>query len=385
MTQAIPVNKDILKWARETSGLSTVDVAKKLNKKPDIIESWEQGILTPTYPQLEKLAYKVYKRPTAVFFFPVVPQESFPKADFRTLPSEVVDSMPSEIIRIYKKAKVYQLNLKELFTPNEEKMPRLLDNFKLTTASNLPNLAKSIRKFLNIDLQTQRSWRNPDEGIEAWRNALIARDIFIFKDAFHNDHYSGLCLYDENYPVIQINNSMSKTRQIFSIFHEVGHLLYKAGGVDALQESFFKHLSSDYYAIEQKCNEFAGEFLLPMSVFQVNTPVFSEANLIEMADTFKVSREVVLRKYLNSNLITAKTYKSYTEKWLKEFLDSRRKKKENKSGGDHYNTKMSYLGMYYINLVFSHYYKGNIDVERLADYLGIKVGNIPAFEGYVLR
>ena len=385
VTQIIPVNNNILKWARETSGLSIADVAKKLNKKKEIIESWEQGILTPTYPQLEKLAYEVYKRPAAVFFFPVVPEESSPKADFRTLPDEVVDSMLPEIIRIYKKAKVYQLNLKELDNKDEVKAPRLLDDFKLSNTSKLPNLAKAIRNFLKIDLQAQMAWRNLDEAFEAWRNALIVCGIYIFKDAFHNDDYSGLSLYDENYPIIKINNSMSKSRQIFSIFHELGHLLYKAGGIDVIQESYYKRFSSDYYAIEQKCNEFAGEFLFPTAVFQKDTPAFNESNLSKMADTFKVSREVVLRKYLNSKYISPNTYKSYTEKWLKEYFDIRKHKKEKKSGGDYYNTKISYLSSHYINLVFSHYYRGKIDVEALAGYLNIKVGDVQTFEGYILR
>jgi len=385
LTQAIPVNNDILKWARETSGLSVNDVARKLKKTVSEIENWERGISSPTYPQLEKLAYEIYRRPTAVFFFPAIPQESTPRAEFRTLPEEAVDTIPPEIIKVYKRAKIYQLNLKELGNQNMVNSSRLLDNFMLTNTSNLITLAKSVRNFLKIDFQTQISWNNRDVAIEAWRNALIICGIYIFKDAFHNDLYSGISLYDENYPVILINNSMPKSRQIFTIFHELGHLFFKAGGVDVLQESFYNRLHPDYYNIERNCNEFAGEFLLPVAVFQANRTIFSEESLTELADIYKVSREVILRKYLNSNLITAEIYESYTRKWLKEYHDSRKEKKSNKSGGDYYITKRSYLGEYYINLAFSHYYQGKIDMETLADYLGEKVGNVPAFEGHILR
>ena len=385
MTQAIPVNNDILKWARVTSGFSTIDVARKLNKTTEAIESWEQGITSPTYPQLEKLAYDIYKRPVAVFFFPAIPQESSPKAEFRTLPEEVVDTMPPEIIKLYRRAKIYQLNLKELNNQDDSKVSRLLDNYEFAKPSNLSNLSESIRNFLDIDLQTQISWKTPDEAIEAWRNALVSCGIYIFKDAFRDDHYSGLSLYDKTHPIIMINNSMPKTRQIFSIFHELAHLLFKAGGVDNLQESFYDRLQSDYYAIEQKCNEFSGEFLLPASVFLKNHPAFSEDNLSKMADAFKVSREVILRKYYNSNLISSETYRSYTNKWLNEYFTSRKEKKGKSEGGDPYLTKKLYLGEYYINLVFSHYYQGKIDIEILANYLGVKVGNMPTFEGYVLR
>ena len=383
VTQAIPVNRDVLKWARETSGLSIPDVARRLNKDPNVILCWEKGDLSPTYPQLEKLAYEIYKRPAAVFFFPVIPQESAIKADFRTLPQEVVDDMPPEIIKIYRKAKVYQLNLEELDTQTKPE-PLLLDEFKLTNASNIAKLAKEIRAFLKLDLQTQIEWKNLDDAIDGWRNVLTTCGIYLFKDAFKNDNYSGLSLYDEKYPVIILNNSMSKARQIFSIFHELAHLLRKSGGIDILKETFNDRATSDYQLIEQKCNEFAGEFLLPKDVFLAERLTFSERAITELADHFKVSREVVLRKYLDANLIDDKTYKSFTDKWLGDYFKSRQRKKDD-DGGNPYYTKKSYLGMYYINLAFSQYYQGKINAEMLADYLGEKVGNLSTFEGYVLR
>jgi transcriptional regulator with XRE-family HTH domain len=52
-------------------GLSVAEVAQMLKRPPEEIEAWESGEDAPTYPQLEKLAYQIYKRPLAVFFLPV--------------------------------------------------------------------------------------------------------------------------------------------------------------------------------------------------------------------------------------------------------------------------------------------------------------------------
>ena len=49
----------------------------------------------------------------------------------------------------------------------------------------------------------------------------------MFKDSFKADDVSGLCLCDEEYPVILLNNKMSFTRQIFTVFHEIYHLFAK--------------------------------------------------------------------------------------------------------------------------------------------------------------
>lgn len=64
---------------------------------------------------------------------------------------------------------------------------------------------------------------------------------------------------------------MPKSRQIFTIFHELAHLLYRTGGIDVRSETFFRQLKGDYSRIEVKCNRFAGEFLLPESRPRTNT------------------------------------------------------------------------------------------------------------------
>ena len=77
---------EVLRWARERAGLSKQDVASALEVKDPVIESWEEGAGAPTYSQLEKLAYQLYRRPLALFFFPSPPAEREPKQSFRTLP-----------------------------------------------------------------------------------------------------------------------------------------------------------------------------------------------------------------------------------------------------------------------------------------------------------
>jgi len=50
------------------------------------------------------------------------------------------------------------------------------------------------------------------------------------------------------------------------------------------------------------------------------------------------------------------------------------------SGGDYYNTHMSYLGANYIRLAFSRYYQNRIDDVRLADFLNIAPRHLSTFE-----
>ena len=108
------INPQILKWARERANYSLEDVAAKLKKDIQVIEKWELGQEAPTYVQLEKLAYELYKRPIALFFFPRPPKEADEHQQFRTLPEFEVAKLSPNTRYIIRQAKAMQLSLKEI-------------------------------------------------------------------------------------------------------------------------------------------------------------------------------------------------------------------------------------------------------------------------------
>jgi hypothetical protein len=56
------INPDVLKWAREWRGRTVEAAAKKVQKKPDELLNWEQGVGGPTVAQARTLA-AFYERP----------------------------------------------------------------------------------------------------------------------------------------------------------------------------------------------------------------------------------------------------------------------------------------------------------------------------------
>ena len=95
-----------------------------------------------------------------------------------------------------------------------------------------------------------------------WRSAFYNCGIYVFKDAFKEEKFSGFCLYDNQFPVIYINNSMSFSRQIFTLFHELCHIILKTSGIDKTDDDYLNRLSIDNKEIETFCNSFDGEFLV---------------------------------------------------------------------------------------------------------------------------
>ena len=379
MKPKLPINKEVLVWARTSIGLSREEVARKFKKTEKEIEEWEAGISSPTFRQLERLAFEIYKRPLAVFFFPDIPKEDTPKTEFRTLPDTIINELPVEIIKLYRRAKLYQLYLEELFEGEKAVEKSLLDIFSITDETNIDALIQEIRKVLKITIDEQSNWKSTEEAFKNWRTVFEANGIFVFKDAFKNDDYSGFCLYDEKYPVIFINNSMPDSRQLFTLFHELAHLLLKSGGIDFRSVELTNAFQGYYRDVEVICNKFANEFLVPSEVFDSFQLKVSESEFNKLADYFSVSREVILRKYFDRGLIDKSYYEEMAAKWIKQA----RKKREEGEGGSYYYNKKAYLGDRYISLVYGKYYQNKISIENVAEYLDVKVKNLQSFEHFV--
>src|SRR6266404_2917385 len=133
---------------------------------------------------------------------------------------------------------------------------------------NLRTMAEQVRAYLGVSLDAQRSWQDDETALENWREAAFDAGIYVFKDAFREEEFSGFCLYDDVFPIIYVNNSHAKTRQIFTLFHELAHILFHTSGIDLLTDDFIQRLPDDAKKIEIICNRFAAEFLLPESDFE---------------------------------------------------------------------------------------------------------------------
>lgn len=365
----IKVNSKILIWAREELNLSQEEVAKRMDRKIEEIQAWESGEDAPTYAQLEKLSYTIYKRPLAVFFFSDEPNIKKQEKEFRTLENEIYKEIPTRILELINKARIMQLNLQEIEAKPRIKLTQL--DFKIYGE----DLNNRLRDIFNVSLEIQKKAKGIKDAFEMWRSAFYECGIYVFKDAFKDDSFSGFCLYDEEYPVIYINNSMSFSRQIFTLFHELYHLLLKTSGIDKTKDDYIDRLEEKNKKIEVLCNAFAGEFLVPNEdiIIEVDKRTIDEKLIINLSNKYNVSQEVILRKLLDLQKITKEFYQNKHEEYTKEVYRT----PLNNGGGNYYNNQKSYLGENYITDVCKNYYEGKISIYDTAKYLNIKVETIP--------
>lgn len=389
MNEQIPVNPKVLRWARQTAGYNSIEeLVKKFNRKRvtlEVINDWENGKSSPSYEQLERLAYEIFKRPLALFFFPEPPEEETPKQSFRTLPQEEINLMEPRLLYLIRQAKVMQENLRELFNGVNPATKKVFADIKIGSSDSVFHVVKAVRKYLGVGLDEQYELKSNDEALKYWRNLLEEHGVFIFKDAFKNkyEECSGFCLYDNVFPVIYLNNSQPKIRQIFTLFHELAHILFRTGGVDFRNNDFVQRMSGDNKRVEVFCNKFAGEILVPTEDIrtQIHNQTIDDNLLSRLAKKYSISREVILRKCLDLGYVTQSFYEAKVQEWKAE----KSERGSFGSGGDYYLTHGAYLGNHYIEAAFSKYYQGAISKSQLADYLGMKEANVSKFEGYVLN
>ena len=81
----VPVNPELLSWARERAGLDSLALTNRFPKLPD----WENRTQLPTLRQLEEFARAVHV-PIGFLFLPAPPNEALPIPDFRTLPERTI-------------------------------------------------------------------------------------------------------------------------------------------------------------------------------------------------------------------------------------------------------------------------------------------------------
>ncbi len=378
------VQPEIFRWARETVGLSVADVAQRLKRPCEKIEAWESGLAAPTYPQLEKLAYEIYKRPLAVFFLPSPPKEVMPQREFRTLPDADLQTLSRDTYLHIRRAHAYRIALQELFEGHSPVERRIWKSVSLSPSRGFAAQAECIREYLGITLEQQTAWKGDDRALKEWRRSIEGCGVFVFKAAFKQKDISGFCLMDEHLPVVYLNNSTTKTRQIFSLLHELAHLLFSMNGLSKFDKGYINQLPAKEREIERFCNAIAAEVLIPEKdfaalalQFPTNVEKATEAQFSDLANRYGVSREAILRRFLDLGRVSRTFYETKAKFWAAQ--------KRQGSGGSWYLNQGTYISDRFAKEVVSRHYRHQISLEQAADFLGIKPKSYVGFEERILH
>jgi Zn-dependent peptidase ImmA (M78 family)/transcriptional regulator with XRE-family HTH domain len=373
-TELAPVTPDVLRWARESIGVSLEAAAKRAGVTAERLQGWEAGTAEPTVAKLRDLA-KLYQRPLAVFFLPEPPQDFDVPHDFRRLPGTEDHTWSRSLHKVYRRAVEQQEIAAELLEAEGE--PSRVDLPGLELGQDTEEASVVARMALGVSLSEQYAWRKPveDLGVLVLRTSEVS-----FKEM------RGFSIYSENPPVIVVNALDWPRGQVFTLIHEFVHLLLREAGVcDLLEPS-----SGHDRRVEAFCNAVAAAVLIPAQALDEGAigprveREWEDDVLAQLSARFGVSQEAVLRRLVTLKRATMEFYLAKREEYLAAYDESREdekaKRKDSPGGPPPYRMAVRDRGKPYVRLVLDAYQREAISPSSLSRLLGLKLKHVAALE-----
>lgn len=388
VTYAHAANPRVLRWARENAGRTLDEVAHAVGKAVDVVGQWEteaEERQVPTFGQLEDLA-GLYRLPIAVFFFPEPPIQAFKKPEFRTLPKDDPALLVTDTRFAIREAIATQESLHLLTDGENPSTTPIVGHVVPQQRESVSSFCARVRSHLGISMDTQASWKNHEEGFRQWRKAVQSAGIFVFKRPFDDEDVSGFCIQDDDFPVVIVNSAMPPTRQTFTLFHELAHLLVGVNGVTKEDTSYVDRLPESAKKVEVLCNKVAAELLMPEADFDQHLGLYVSMDdaVEDLSKRYSVSREAVMRRLLDKRLIAQEAYERQRAQWILE-AKLRKQEASKKARGLYYPTQASRLGDAFLRVAFGAFRGGRCTLPELAGHLRMKAANVLKLEEHLTR
>ena len=383
------INPHMLGWARQSLGLSIQEAAESLSIPMERMRLWESGADSsdrPTVSQAERLA-KLYDRPFSLFYLPSPPAEPALPPDFRFTPEAMAGSLPPMLRKIIRRAHAQRevaLSLAEDLGETNEHFPVIERRTGLD--SDPEAIGVQVRQWLGIGDKPFSSFTAAEKRFDAWRTALEDRGFLVFMsvDSAPASLFRGFALVHDRAPVLAINNKDEKPARLFTLLHELGHVLLRVPGVsgdplDIPQEA------TEQVRIERWCNCFAAAALVPevllraestftpvVSLFARSEPWEKEHDFLlrGMGKRFGVSAEVIVRRLVTLGSISVQTYREWRVWWYLKYPIRREPDSDKKSGPGQTIMVPHRLGYGFLRVVFEAYWRDRVNLSDLCRLVG---------------
>jgi Zn-dependent peptidase ImmA (M78 family) len=382
------LNPDILKWARDTAGLSVDEAAHALGFKDahgrtgaERLQAMEAGKEEPSRSVLLNMT-RVYHRSLLVFYLSEPPRKGDRGQDFRRAPGLKPPEYDPTLDALIRDIRGRQGIVKDLL---EQAEPRRVDYVASVTMDVPPaELAHRITHRLGFSLAEFRQQVSVQAAFSYLREKVEASGAFVLLlgnlGSYHTNIPSGVfrgyAIADPVAPFIVINDQDAQVAWAFTALHELTHLWLGTTGVSG---------GITDTQLESYCNSVAGEMLLPEP--EMNELHFlRRASLQEIIGTVaqfaskrKISRAMVAYKLLRVNFITHDRWRELDKHYESEWIATQARpatKDKNEGGPSYYVVKRHRLGHALLDLVKNSLAEGFLTHTKAGQILGVKPRNV---------
>ncbi len=295
---------------------------KKAKEFQDFINQVSKTFETTT-EKLIKLA-NTFNIPFAYLFLDEIPkvEESLP--DFRKNGADFSQNLKSCIASSKKKQEWFRNHL------IRNGYNKFLENQNLISDRDIIQTIKQITQFDKVAKAQDRQKFNQLK-INAEKHNIIVQQSGISQNqtrkAISFNECRGYAIYDEYAPLVFINaKDTSENGKIFTLLHELAHILLKHSGVS----SYDFELEEEY-----RCNNIAGEILMPTDSFksQWKKQDSIQRNIEKLKNNFEMASSLALAtKALLLKLTDNEKYQDFKNAKLEQFL-----KNKDSKGGNYYS------------------------------------------------
>ncbi|HEY4239263.1 MAG TPA: XRE family transcriptional regulator [Kofleriaceae bacterium] len=269
----VPITPSVLRWAIDESGYDDATVARRLKVAPGELGRWIRGDRQPSLTAFRELA-TVLRRPTATFLLPEPPRRKSADIQFRQSPGAGSRSLlPDERLAIREVGRL-QAGAAWLVDELGTDTPELP---KLGTALKPEVAGRRLRALFGTTIESQLSWKNSSVALKEWRAAIEAAGVLVFLLPLGEHGCRGFSLWNERAPAIVANTHWNPAARIYTLFHEVAHLLTRTNSVCADEtRSSSADAASD---LERWCEQVAAAALMPASDIRTRVQGAARADL----------------------------------------------------------------------------------------------------------
>ncbi|MFN3528501.1 MAG: ImmA/IrrE family metallo-endopeptidase [Bacteroidia bacterium] len=363
---SLQVNPRVLLWARESLGLNKTAASERLGVGLAQLVAWESGDVQPGVAELRAMA-KAYKQTLATLLLYEPPAELPLPTDFRTINSDEVGGFSEKTIQAVRKARAMATSWVEL--RQEFGLPIGQVPLQASLANDPGQIAFKIRELLGIQ---QLKGAGTDIWALEWSiERLEMWGIAVFQMNLTADDIRGFCMTDAAAPTIVVKRSEPTSGKLFTLFHELGHILLRQVGICDLA-------SNNQRPIEQWCNSFAATLLVPsdellchpiiQEQYELRNMHWRKVDLESIASQFHVGKLVILRRLLDLGRTNQQFYHSKHDSWNKPTFGRGIGKGRNIP-----KETVQEKGKSYVQLAFKAFDQNRINLKDLSDFLGVKL------------
>jgi Zn-dependent peptidase ImmA (M78 family) len=296
----IKVNPDVLKTLRESSGYTVEEIAKKVKSTSNKVQEAEKGLASFTLTQIKKLA-DIYQRSLAAFFTEALPaMPALP--DFRINREK---RLTPQVYIAERRAHYIANKLVEL-TDRRSQIPDFPETLKPD------ELAWGLRKYLKASLLKSKK---PGELLTHYKQVLEEKLLVsIIELPLKAEDVRGFSIFAD-ISIIVLNEEDKPAIKLFSLFHEIYHLLKRTSGICSVE---IEQKDGD---IEASCNLFSAEFLVPLDDLKEECKRFSqldESAIAELSEIYGVSKQVIMLRLLWLGYIHKERYEYFKKEGEKK-------------------------------------------------------------------